>query len=268
MAEEKKDGTSASAGLKPAQVIASALAAVTAAFLGSTLGVAGTIAGAGIASLVTTVGGELYLRSLRKTREAAQRTKEALTHATDTRLRQETRFAEPPPGRPRNPLVRPPEPHDPYRTQRITPVGADDRTVYLPRSGAGPAATPPPHQPWWKRRWAVISAASVAAFVVGMLAITGFEKLIGHPISGGTGTTFGQVVRPGAPATTTTQQPSTVTRTQSVSPSTMPSSSGQSTSATTTTPSSQTPSSPAPAGTSSAPPSVSTTETAASPTSP
>jgi cell division septation protein DedD len=62
-------------GIKIASVIAAALAAITAALLGSTLGVAGTVLGAGVASVVTTVGGEVYLRSLQRTREAAQRAK-------------------------------------------------------------------------------------------------------------------------------------------------------------------------------------------------
>jgi hypothetical protein len=47
------------------QVAAGALAAVTAAVLGSTLGIAGTVLGAGIASVVSTVGASLYLRSIR-----------------------------------------------------------------------------------------------------------------------------------------------------------------------------------------------------------
>jgi hypothetical protein len=61
------------------QVIAAALAAITAALLGSTLGVAGTVVGAGLASVITTVGGELYLRSLQRTRDAALRAREVLT---------------------------------------------------------------------------------------------------------------------------------------------------------------------------------------------
>jgi hypothetical protein len=51
------------------QVIAGALAAITAAMLGSKLGVAGTVLGAGIASVVSTVGAALYLHSLRRTTE-------------------------------------------------------------------------------------------------------------------------------------------------------------------------------------------------------
>ncbi|MFD2474169.1 hypothetical protein [Amycolatopsis silviterrae] len=67
--EEKKN-------LRMTSVLAAALAAVTAALLGSTLGVAGTVIGAGVASVVSTVGGELYLRSLQRTRDAARKAME------------------------------------------------------------------------------------------------------------------------------------------------------------------------------------------------
>src|SRR3954453_21908383 len=51
------------------QVAGGALAAMTAAALGSTLGVAGTIAGAALASVVAGVAGSLYTASLRTGRE-------------------------------------------------------------------------------------------------------------------------------------------------------------------------------------------------------
>jgi len=54
--------------LSPAQVAGGALAAATAAALSSGLGVAGTIAGAAVISLVTAVAGTLYTQSLRRTR--------------------------------------------------------------------------------------------------------------------------------------------------------------------------------------------------------
>jgi hypothetical protein len=73
--KSEKTEKSEKSGIKIVSVIAAALAAVTAALLGSTLGVAGTVLGAGVASVVTTVGGEVYLRSLQRTREAAQRAK-------------------------------------------------------------------------------------------------------------------------------------------------------------------------------------------------
>jgi len=233
MAEETEDSSDKS-GLKPAQIAASALAAVTAAFLGSTLGVAGTVAGAGIASVITTVGGELYLRSLRRTRAAARKTAEVLA-LTDTRLRQETRYVEPAGRRRANPLMRPPahqhgqlppgQLDQIQRTQRIPMAGNGEsnfgeRTVYIPRPGTqvpqqpGPRTTqaaqlgartqviapakehegPETKRPWWKNRWTLIGGTSVLAFLVGMLVLTGFETITGNAVSGGQGTTFSQVV--------------------------------------------------------------------------
>ncbi|WP_199730462.1 hypothetical protein [Amycolatopsis panacis] len=72
-------------GLRPASVAAAALAAVTAALLGSKLGVAGTVLGAGLASIITSVGGELYLRSLHRTRDAAVKAREKLATAGRSR---------------------------------------------------------------------------------------------------------------------------------------------------------------------------------------
>jgi hypothetical protein len=66
---EKKTGLD----LKPAQIAAGALAAVTAAFLGSQLNVAGTIAGAAVASVVSTIGSALYQSSIERTRESVRR---------------------------------------------------------------------------------------------------------------------------------------------------------------------------------------------------
>lgn len=66
---EKKSGPD----LKPAQIAAGALAAVTAAFLGSQLNVAGTIAGAAVASIISSVGSALYQSSIERTRESVRR---------------------------------------------------------------------------------------------------------------------------------------------------------------------------------------------------
>ncbi len=53
--------------IRLSQLIATALAAITAAFLGSRLGTAGTVIGAGVASIVSTVAGALYQHSLDRT---------------------------------------------------------------------------------------------------------------------------------------------------------------------------------------------------------
>lgn len=73
MTEEKKSDETKPPKLEvsPAQVAGGALASVTAAFLGSQLGVAGTFLGAGLTSVVITVGGAFYQRSLEATKQKA-----------------------------------------------------------------------------------------------------------------------------------------------------------------------------------------------------
>ncbi|GAB3579915.1 hypothetical protein GCM10027445_49260 [Amycolatopsis endophytica] len=260
MSEAKEESSEKKAGLSPAQVLASALAAVTAAFLGSTLGVAGTVIGAGVASIVTTVGGELYLRSLRRTRAAARKTAELLAVSEN---RQQTRII-PPTAAPRSthPLIRYQQNGAPQRrpatqltdvqrpdvqrTRIVHPVsaplsgttrripmagqggsGSGEKTVFIPKpQDAGPETLavggdleePPSDgkKPWWKNRWTLIGATSVVAFVVGMLAITGFEAATGSTVSGGDGTTLGRVVGgSGKSVETTSTQVTTVTESSS-----------------------------------------------------
>ncbi|HEX8510671.1 MAG TPA: hypothetical protein VF635_14385 [Propionibacteriaceae bacterium] len=67
--------------LSPSQLLGGALAAMTAAALGSRLGVAGTITGAAVASLIAGVATSLYTASLRHTRARVQT---ALGRGTET----------------------------------------------------------------------------------------------------------------------------------------------------------------------------------------
>ncbi|GAB3282664.1 hypothetical protein [Parasphingorhabdus pacifica] len=72
--EVAKDGateTDKKMDISGAQVAGGALASATAAFLGSQLGVMGTVWGAGLTSVVITVGGALYQRSLENTKKKA-----------------------------------------------------------------------------------------------------------------------------------------------------------------------------------------------------
>jgi hypothetical protein len=138
------------------QVLAAAMAAITAALLGSTLGVAGTVVGAGLASVITTVGGELYLRSLQRTRDAALKAREVLTV--------------------------------PGRRRVLDP--ADQETVRLKPSEDGEEQSGRKFKP----RWAVIAGVSVVAFAVALVAITGFEGATGKSFGGGTGTTIGKII--------------------------------------------------------------------------
>src|SRR4051812_7762824 len=61
------------ASLSAAQVAASALAAVSSAVVASYFGVAGTLIGAALASVITTVSASVYATSLRKTNERLRR---------------------------------------------------------------------------------------------------------------------------------------------------------------------------------------------------
>ncbi|KFZ84231.1 hypothetical protein ED92_10065 [Amycolatopsis sp. MJM2582] len=138
------------------QVTAAAMAAITAALLGSTLGVAGTVAGAGLASVITTLGGELYLRSLQRTKDAALKARVVLTV----------------PGR-----------------RRVLDPG-EEETVRLKPSEDEEEPTGRKFKP----RWAVIAGVSVVAFAVALVAITGFEGATGKTFGGGTGTTIGKII--------------------------------------------------------------------------
>ncbi|MFE0023704.1 hypothetical protein [Amycolatopsis sp. NPDC059021] len=156
---EKKEEKS---GLRVPQVLAAALAAITAALLGSTLGVAGTVLGAALASVVTTVGSEIYLRSLHSTTRAARKAREVL--ATSGKIK--------PVGRDGGP---------------VTQIDlANQPTVKLPR----PELDGPPEDATGKLRklrWPLIIGTSVVAFVAAILLLFGFEKTTGKPIGGTNG---------------------------------------------------------------------------------
>jgi hypothetical protein len=72
--------------LSVTQVVAGALAAVSAAVAASFLGVAGTVIGAALVSVVSTVGSALYSASLNRTTERLRRTRETPADDTATRV--------------------------------------------------------------------------------------------------------------------------------------------------------------------------------------
>jgi hypothetical protein len=169
--------------IRISQVASGALAAVTAAVLGSTMGVAGTVAGAGLASVVTTVGGTLYMRSIRRTKESVRSVRNLVVTrvgGTDATLVEERRI-EPAP-EPDTPTSA--EPTETTMEQAAAAVGKE----------AGQDGDDQP--PAWRRlRWPALIAASALAFVLGMLVITGVELLRGEQMSGGNGTTIGRIAQ-------------------------------------------------------------------------
>jgi hypothetical protein len=161
--------------VKFSQVLAGALAAVTAALIGSTMGVGGTVAGAGLASVISTVGGTLYLRSIQRTSESVRTVRAKVIGKSGGSTV----------------LVADEDPEEPAPGEEVEAVEVTEAA-----EAVDPAAEDRP--PARKRRspWPVLVATTVAAFALGMLAVTGVEWLRGESLSGGSGTTFGSIVAP------------------------------------------------------------------------
>ena len=162
-------------GLSVIQIVASTAAAVTAAVIGSRLGVAGTLTGAALASIVSAVGAAVYGHSLLVTRRHMTKalrlvrpTAAAPTTLAGTTTPAATRAA----GR---------------RTSRPAMPGPyDDPTVVI--RNAGLTATPAPRRS--RRPLIVVLAAAAAAVVVfaaSLATVSLVETVKGSPLSGGTG---------------------------------------------------------------------------------
>lgn len=180
----------ASSGVTLPQVTASALAAATAATLGSFLGVLGTIGGAAAAAIISTVGKYLFQRSFEATRDEVGKVRERLVVGSRMRPGSED------------------------------PAGSDEPTVPIPRTPA-----PAQHRRPWKT-WAVLAGVAVSIFGIGLLASFGVESAAGRPLSGGSegtsvGSLFGQPT--GHPETTSAGPSSSETTGRTTPSSTAPS---------------------------------------------
>jgi hypothetical protein len=156
------------------QVAGSAVAAVAAAVLASQLGVYGTIAGAGVVSVIATCGGSVFQHFFRRTGEQIRDVKVQVTpRARQVPVRRL-------PGAPGSSG----DPRDPGSGMWMLPqvVGLDEEF--------GEATTHGTRVRGWKRP----ALAAAVAFVVAMIGITGFELISGQDLSGGGGTTVGSVV--------------------------------------------------------------------------
>ncbi|MET7758010.1 hypothetical protein ABZT27_25405 [Streptomyces sp. NPDC005389] len=171
---EETDSARRRIDLSVAQVSGSALAAVIAAKLASTLGVYGTILGAGVISVIATCGGPLFQHLFRRTGEQVR----DVTVAAKPKARQV-------------PLA--PGPRD-DRTLMLGTVRAPAPYADGPDGEFGTATTHGTRVRGWKRP--AIAAALV--FGVTMGGITTYELVSGQDFSGKQGTTtFGSVVRGG-----------------------------------------------------------------------
>lgn len=159
--------------LSVTQVAGGALAAMTAAFLGSRLSVAGTVVGAALASVVAAVASNLYTASLQTTREKVR-----------------TAFR----GR------------DGGSPAPVPDESADDTFTWSDGQPAG-STTPTPPQPKRQLRWPSVVLGAVAAFALAFAVLTGLELASGQSLSGGNGTTITQVTEH-QPAADPTPEPS------------------------------------------------------------
>jgi len=162
-----------SLGLTPAQVVGSALAAMSGAFLASWLGTTGTLVGAAVGSVVATIGAAIYTHSLRRTAEAVKRTAVQARHGVLL-----------------TGAVPRPDPNAPRRGEPVAPTRAEVE----PTERRGRLATLL-DLPWLK-----VTLASLAVLVAALGGVTAVEGITGKPIASllgqddGTGTTVGHVV--------------------------------------------------------------------------
>ncbi len=201
--------------LSLSQIAGGSLAAATAAALGSKLGVAGTIGGAALASVISAVAGSLYTASVRRT-----------TSGVQSAFRKRAGYASHPAPEPKSPA----EP-DTTTSAGTAPV-ADATTIPTTTPGAEATTTPARRRISWKG----VVGGAVAVFVLASLVIFGVEQLTGQALDGQQGsTTFSQVTHAGSSTrhsvpTSTTSAPS-ASAPSSSAPSTEPSdaASGQAT---------------------------------------
>ena len=185
----------AGGGVSGVRVTGQALAAVTTATAGGFLGGAGgTVVGAAVASVVTTVGEALYQRSLERTRDRVRKSLDAGRSRRGGPAAGATAVV--------GPGLAP---------TRVAPAGtrvlaAEDLDDPRPDETPTVVLTPtsaPPVRTGHGRRVAVLAATGVLIFLIAMVVVTGIERVKGSPLSGGEGTSVGEVFGTRAPTTTT-----------------------------------------------------------------
>jgi uncharacterized membrane protein YgcG len=248
-APDAPDEKAAAPALSLTQIIASALAAVSTTVLLSYFGMAGTIIGAGAASVITVLGNYAYTRSIQKTRDQLKPVMTQLVQAgaVTTRPRGSTTATLPTVARDggTRPLtaVRAEVTDD---TSPVTaPVGRGlGETAVLPAAVAGGAVPddadagsgePARPGPWFRLidrygKGKVLTVTAIALFVVVMGVVLVAELVIGKPISDavrgqeGSGTTFSRTTTDdGTQDVVPSQEQPGVGTTPAPEPSTVPS---------------------------------------------
>jgi hypothetical protein len=171
--------------LTATQILAGIAASVTAAILGSRLGVAGTVLGAALASGVSITGGAVYAHSIRATRHRMRR--------AVNRWRPDG----PPVPQSNNPFAPVRVPGDVGRMdldgrERSRPrpsragiaVLSPGAPVGRPRRSAPTRSPSPKRRPWWSGL-AVGIVGTAVVFGAALALVTGIEVVKGSPLSGG-----------------------------------------------------------------------------------
>lgn len=216
--------------LSGSKVVAGVLATLTAAVAASYLGVAGTLIGAAVASVVSTVGNELYKHYLIRSQERLRAAGALIQQRAATRARTGEHTAERTRDLARQAARRDGRP-DREQTQTLPGLGADWRAAHQAAARAGVTAAqraagdagrvPGNGQPagpghWWqgpsRRQWAMAGALAAGIFLVVIAGITVFEVAVGKPLNAAvygrhaTGTTVSNVFS-GHSAGTATSHP-------------------------------------------------------------
>jgi hypothetical protein len=161
------------------RTIGGAFAAVSSAFLLSTLGAAGTIIGAALGSVIVTVGGTLYTEGLARSQQRLAKVQAAALHKVGVAQADVRRAARSP---------RDGEAVDAHLAH------ADER-LHQAKDDLDFLAAQPAHPGWGARlgalSWKRIALVAAAFFAAALLAITSFEVVAGRPISSLTGGTDG-----------------------------------------------------------------------------
>ena len=192
------------------QIIGGALAAASAAVASSWLGVAGTVLGAVIVSLVASIGSAIYTHSLKRSAEAIRETIPVVPlrtlrshamhgHASEGTTAVLPTVSEPVQGPVEGPVDRP-----------VAGPVEDAATATTRRV----AALPTPPRPI---RWGAVAASAAVMLVLAVAALTGFELVAGKSAASLAGnghgrTTLSQLVRhdsSSTPKPTTPTTPST-----------------------------------------------------------
>lgn len=166
------------------RLAAGALAAVTAAALCARLGVAGTLIGTGVVSLVSGASSVIYQRSLERTRTVVSTTRQMISDngLSMTRVLRVNRSADDSPDTADQPTEQFPV-HDAVHDAEAEATG--------PR-GVWASLRSYLHSP--RRRWVIAGAGALLTFVVALGAVAGLELLRGESLSGQAhGTTVGAI---------------------------------------------------------------------------